>query len=181
MKNIFFVSLFLLLTCVSCKDKAPSSAETDMSAVGQESAVQHLGNSEITTVFKAGSAEYTVTVSCHTDTSLNQVVDVLDNPYYDNCAEITILRNGEEWYKKTFNKSDFASRLTQQEMKQCALIGFAFEEDESTPQTLQFSCKLGIPGPEDGPAFIVQISTSDHSIAVKVDDRQVDMGEENLI
>lgn len=181
MKNIFTLFIILSLSIVSCKsgDQKNNDAEAvDPSAVV---GVQYLDQYCDTTDFKLGSDQYRVILSCHSDTSLAHVLDLLEHEYYDNCADVSITQNGKEVCRKTFTKSDFRSYMSAQDMKSCALLGMSFEEENTTVQAFQFCCKLGVPGPEDGPSFIVKISNSGAAIDVKVDDRQIDMGEENLI
>lgn len=100
---------------------------------------------------------YEVKMRRYADKGGDVVRSELGEESYDNCVDVTILRDGSAFKKKTFTKSDFADFLSDTDRAVSVLQGMAFTgaDDEG----LHFAAQVGERDAEGGMAFIVTVST----------------------
>ncbi len=158
-KIVNLTAAFALLLLVGCGGK---NASSDRSAPNEPAAVEEQQGpmadndwSYEKTVTLDGN-EYQISLDRSADETLPRVRDEFGQEYYDNSVALTILRNGEDFYAKTFTKDVFLDFLSEADKKGTTLQGMAFDKEDA--EGLHFGAQIGVPGGEGGSAFIVTIT-----------------------
>lgn len=164
MKCVKIPALLLAVCAVSScgggeKQPEPPVVEPETAQPqGPQNSVEDLSRDYVATY---GSHKYDITVSRAVDHSLPLVVDMQGDSCYDNSVTLDIVRDGgESILKHVFVKKDFDRFLDEGEKKGMVLLGMAFDEGRSSSSTLCFTARIGAPFVEEGPAFIIEVSTS---------------------
>lgn len=121
---------------------------------------------------------YDITVRRYPDNSLPTVKDELGQDFLDNSVEVTITRDGTQFFSKTFRKEAFEDYLSKSESATSVLLGMAYDEEMSTDKIVCLAAQVGHPGVGEGPAFTVEIPISDGPYSIVRDTRQDTNAEE---
>ena len=100
---------------------------------------------------------YEVKMRRYADKSGEVVRNELGEESYDNRVDVSILRDGSAFKRKTFSKADFADFLTDTDRAVSVLQGMAFTGADA--EGLHFAAQVGERDVEGGMAFIVTVST----------------------
>lgn len=88
--------------------------------------------------------DYSFRIAC--DTSLAIVTNPQDYQYYDNKATLVVKSGNTEIINRTFTKNAFKEYVSEEVFNHSALIGFAYNEDESQDrQAIHFIATIGDP------------------------------------
>ncbi len=178
MKRNFFLTLSfaLMITTYSCggnKETLPPTIQEETKEEKPKGPISDREWSYDYTEILDGH-QYQISIHRHSNSKLPIIKDELGQEYYDNCAELTILRDGKKFYSKTFTKDAFWDFLSEADRKNSMLQGLAFDQPYS--DGLQFGAQIGLPDGEGGPAFIVTISKKG-TMSIMKDHNQDTQGE----
>lgn len=177
-KSIFIISLGIsaLALTASCGNKE-NRAGTNADSTAQASASaprESEGNMDRTYTAKLGGESYEITISRKTDRSLPTVKDDLDYEFYDNSVTVSVRRNGEDFYSKTFTKEAFKGFLEDGDYDKCVLNGMAYDEDKSSGGHICIAAMVGQPGLGEGHAFTLDIPTDGSTASIVKAEQQQD-------
>ena len=102
-----------------------------------------------------------VSIMRHADTSLPVITDDTGAKYYDNVIDVAIITGGgQPIFKKTFNKQDFASQVTEKYLERSALLGIVFDHIEGNH--IVFAASVGHPDvlSDDQVPMLITVSQS---------------------
>ena len=122
---------------------------------------------------RLGGYDFEVGIRRYPDRSLPLVVDELEQKFYDNSVEVTILRDGEVFMTKTVTKKDFEKYLTENFAKSSLLLGMNCDTARCNQNTLCLTAQVGQAG--EGPAFLVLIPVRGGNVSVLRDESQDDI------
>ncbi|SFG15810.1 DUF4738 domain-containing protein [Prevotella sp. KH2C16] len=146
MKSRLSLALLLLsaLLFASCaKKKNENEIITHKPKAVKPSAVRKMGDYHQQTKVAWVGSEYTVDLDFRADTSLPVVYDG-EQRYYDNHTTLRILRkDGSEFLKREFAKSDFLQYISGSFGKDGAFLGVVFDKAEG--DNLIFAASVGSP------------------------------------
>ena len=157
----------LLVVAASCGGDKKQEGSTDSTVTAQKKGPLEAKPEEQRSfpVALAGS-KYDVSVHRRPDASLPKVKDELGQEFLDNSVEVVVTKDGAQFFSKTFTKDAFADYLTKDENARCVLLGMVYDEEHSSASTICLAAQVGIPDVEDGPAFTIEIKTSDGSCSI---------------
>lgn len=146
MKSRLSLVLLLLsaLVLVSCgKKKTENEIITHKPKAVKPFAVRKMGDYHQQTKVAWVGSEYTIDLDFHADLSLPVVSDGAQR-YYDNRTTLRILRkDGSEFLKREFAKSDFQPYISGSIGKNGAFLGLVFDKAEG--DNLIFAASVGSP------------------------------------
>ena len=105
----------LFLSATSCSEKTAKQGEQRNEAgvllndVKSLDGAQSLQTSKTDITFQYKDIDYNSLIIRTPDESLPKVKSEMGDLYMDNSIELTLLRNGQNFYSKKFTKKDFAS------------------------------------------------------------------------
>lgn len=168
---VFPVALLVLSACGGKGDNSAPAA--DSVAVVQNKGPRP-AEDELTRCDTArlGGRTYVVSIHRYADTSLPTVTDPLDQIFYDNCVEVSLTRDGEPFFTKTFRKEAFSGFLSEADRTSCILLGMAYDESKSSAGHICLAAQVGQPGTGEGPAFTVDIPADGGACSIVRDTRQ---------
>ncbi len=185
---LFQTSLYALLLCAglsltSCNGQksdaaattADSAAVTSQAAEPKSDAPRHNENH-----LTLGGHSFTVRVSREANRDGDVVTDENGTEYYDNSVTIHIDKDGEPLTDHTFTKRSFADFLSAAEQQGTVLLGMAFDEARSDAHALRFGAQIGMPGIEEGPAFIVEVPVDGGAVSIVRDKEQDTTGNDGM-
>ena len=147
-KNWLKTGLMAALLSVAvggCKEKKQTTdIITTKPKVEAPKPVQEIGDYDQDVSVDWGGSNYTVRMQRLADRSLPIVDDGLGNRYFDNQITVRVTRNdGNEFFARTFKKSDFSAYIDGSFDKNCALLGIVFDKVEDG--VLRFAASVGSP------------------------------------
>ncbi len=138
---LLLLSALLLASCG--KKKNENEIITHKPKVVKPSAVRKMGDYRQQTKVAWAGSEYTIDLDFHADLSLPVVSDGAQR-YYDNRTTLRILRkDGSEFLKREFAKSDFQPYISASFAKNGAFLGVVFDKAEG--DKLIFAASVGSP------------------------------------
>lgn len=143
-KLSFLLLVLSALLITACSDKKESSVIiTHKHVVKPSNKVLSMGDFEQKREVEWLGATYTVDVSFKSDPSLPKVKE--DNQlYYDSRITVVVKRkDGSEFFRRQFTKSDFASYVSDYYVDNGALTGIVFDKVEDGK--LVFAASVGSP------------------------------------
>lgn len=159
-KVVTFLFLAGSLVFNSCGNKAADNQTQNSEALQADSVSSEIladRNMTITDSVKSGGHTYRYTIARNVDKTLPVVKDELNQKFYDNKVSLTILRDGQAFFSKQYQKNDFNGYLTEEELKKSTLQGMAFYK--VMEGQICFGAAVGAPG-DDGTPFVIKISSS---------------------
>ena len=147
-KNWLKTGLMAALLSVAvggCKEKKKTTdIITTKPKVEAPKPVQEIGDYDQDVSVDWGGSNYTVRMQRLADRSLPIVDDGTGIRYYDNKITLRVTRNdGNEFFAKTFTKSDFNAYVDAAFSKNSALLGIVFDKVEDG--VLRFAASVGSP------------------------------------
>lgn len=178
-KNIISIFTLICLLVCSCnsekKGETHTSTETTVQTSKPMDAEKKLKRNY--TVDIDGN-HYNIIIERYPDHSLPTVKDQLEQEFYDNSVKILITRNNQEFFSKIFKKEAFIDYMSEEYKNGSILLGMAFDKEKTNKNKICIAAQLGQPGTGEGPAFTVEIITSDASCSI-IRDLQQDTNAEN--
>lgn len=112
--------------------------------------------------------KYTYDIHRMSDSGLPTVSDESGKKYYDNKIDLTITKDGSQFFTKTFSKETFSSYIDEEFKKKGVLEGLVF--DKTDGDCLQFAASVSYPQIESDEyiPLIVRVS-KDGSISISRD------------
>ncbi|MGM9688085.1 MAG: DUF4738 domain-containing protein [Alloprevotella sp.] len=180
-KCLFPAVLFLLLQgMAACGDKKSEGAVSPADSVQQRVTDDTpYGEPTLKNSFTAqwGGKSYAITIERQADPELPVVSDELGKKFYDNRVEVTILRDGEPFFHKSYSKEAFADFLSRAEQQGTVLLGMAYDSDKSDAHAIRLGAQIGQVGIEEGPAFCIEIPLDGSASSIVRDSDQDTTGD----
>ena len=173
-------AIFMLSSCGEKKSNVKEEAqqtEQQQAVAGTPYAEPELKNSSTA---KLGGRTYQITVERRADTSLPVVTDELGNRFYDNRVEVSILRDGQPFFKRSYTKDAFSDFLSASDKQGTVLLGMAFDADRSDSRVIRLGAQIGQVGVEEGPAFVVEIPLGGGAPSIVRDSNQDTTGDDGM-
>ena len=173
-------AIFMLSSCGEKKSNVNVEAlqtEQQQAVAGTPYAEPELKNSSTA---KLGGGTYQITVERRSDTSLPVVTDELGNRFYDNRVEVSILHDGQPFFKRSYTKDAFSDFLSASDKQGTVLLGMAFDADRSDSRVIRLGAQIGQVGVEGGPAFVVEIPLGGGAPSIVRDSNQDTTGDDGM-
>ncbi|MCD8202924.1 MAG: DUF4738 domain-containing protein [Prevotella sp.] len=144
-KQILFLAVVISLMFTACgKKKQQDDIIAPKPVENVPSTPQKMQNYDYNETVDWLDKKYDVTINRRADESMPIVEDTDGEKYYDNKITVKITRpDGTTFFNKTFSKSDFSSYVSNDYLKQSALLGIVF--DEASGDNLIFAASVGSP------------------------------------
>ncbi len=144
-KQILFLATVIILAFTACSKK---EKQTDIIAPkpveNVPSSPQKMQDSNYNETVNWIGKQYEVNITRYSDESMPIIEDIDGKKYYDNKITVKIIRpDGTVFFNKTFSKSDFSSYVSNDYIKQSALLGIVF--DHVSGNNLIFAASVGSP------------------------------------
>lgn len=124
-RRLLYICLFALAFC-ACNDKKGQTDEQGYATAEQQAGEHRMKDYNLTDSVALGSHLYVYTIHREADDSLTAVVDENGDKFVDNYYDLTILKDGRDFFCRRFTKSSFASQLDDSFRKNGILDGFRF-------------------------------------------------------
>jgi hypothetical protein len=124
-RRIIYLSLLVFTFC-SCNDKKGQNDGQVVANAEQQASEHRMQDYNLTDSVTQGSHLYVYTIHREADDSLKAVVDENGDKYVDNYYDLTILKDGKEFFRRRFTKVSFGSQLDDNFRKNGILDGFRF-------------------------------------------------------
>jgi hypothetical protein len=178
MKTCYVAALALAIAVVSCKqEKNTGDIITKKPVAEVHKTIQKTGDYSQTRHVNWLGNDYSIIVQRMADTSATVIDDGSGNKYYDNKIVVRILRkDGSEFFKREFTKSDFSSYIDDSYKEKGVLLGIVLDRAEG--DNLCFAASIGSPDKlsDEYVPLVVKISRTG-SISISKDS-QLDTGSE---
>ncbi|MBP6527092.1 MAG: DUF4738 domain-containing protein [Prevotella sp.] len=178
MKTCYVAALALAIAVVSCKqDKRTGDIITKKPVAEVHKTIQKTGDYSQTRHVNWLGNDYSIVVQRMADISSTVVDDGSGNKYYNNKIIVRILRkDGTEFFKREFVKSDFSSYIDDSYNHKGVLLGVVFDRAEG--DNMYFAASIGSPDrlSDEYVPLVVKISRAGHASILK--DTQLDTGSE---
>lgn len=124
-RSFLYVCLFASVFCSCVENKGQNDGKD--SATAEQQATEHrMKEYNLTDSVTLGSHLFVYTIHREADDSLKVVVDENGDKFVDNYYDLTILRDGGNFFRRRFTKASFASQLDDNFRKNGILDGFRF-------------------------------------------------------
>ena len=123
--NLIYLCLLFPLLCSCGPEKGQNDGQTS-TATEQQASEHRMKDYDLTDSVTLGSHLYVYTIHREADDSLKAVVDENGDKFVDNYYELTILRDGTNFFRRRFTKISFGSQLDESFRKNGILDGFRF-------------------------------------------------------
>ena len=124
-KKLLYICLLIPVFC-SCVDNKGQKDGQSSAVTEQQASVHRMKVYDLTDSVKMGSNLFVYTIHREADDSLKAVIDENGDKYVDNYYDLTILRNGANFFSRRFTKLSFGSQLDENFRKNGILDGFRF-------------------------------------------------------
>ena len=124
-KSFLYICLITSVFC-SCVDKKGQTDGKDLAGTEQQVSEHRMKEYNLTDSVTLGSHLYVYTIHRQADDSLKVVVDENGDKFVDNYYDLTILKDGGNFFCRRFTKASFASQLDDNFRKNGILDGFRF-------------------------------------------------------
>jgi hypothetical protein len=176
MKTCYVAALVLAIAVVSCKqDKRTGDIITKKPVAEVHKTIQKTGDYSQTRHVNWLGNDYSIIVQRTAETNSTVVDEGSGNQYYNNKIVVRILRkDGTEFFKREFTKSDFSSYLDNSYNKKGVLLGVVFDRVEG--DNMYFAASVGSPDKlsDEYIPLVVKVSRTGNASVLK--DAQFDSG-----
>lgn len=132
------------------------------------------------TTVSLGGHTFHVEIRRFVDKEQPTVKDDLDQEFYDNGVEVTVMSAGSKFFHHTFKKDDFAGFVPEAERRAYVFLGMAYDDRKSGGRTLCLAAQLGQPGTGEGPAFTIEIPLDGGAFSIVRDTQQETVKQEEM-
>lgn len=153
-RKLLFVSLSFafLFSCDGKQDKTGDEASV---AVEQQAGIHRMNEYNLTDSVPVGSHVYVYTIHREADDSLKMVIDENGDKFVDNYYELSVTKDGQEFFSKRFTKAAFAAQLDDSFRQNGILDGFRFISDKEGK--LLFGVCVSFPESDMSSPFVLTI------------------------
>ena len=167
MRKTFFrfaaPSLLVILLLSACGKEQKTDA---WEAPEHEVVTRQLPDLALTDSVKNAGHTYVYSILRTPSDSLPQVTDDMDDKYKDNTIRLTLRRDGNEYFNKTFTKATFAQSIDKEFYNNAILDGIRFIRVEPG-QGLVFSFAVSYPDSDMSVPFLMTIADNGSFTFVK--------------
>lgn len=171
-----WVAFLVLGMAAACTGGEQPEKNESVDSVQLAAKTEPMADSEQTAMVKVklGGSDYEVSLHRFPDRKLPLVIDELEQQFYDNSVQVTVRRDGEAFFDRTFSKEAFAQFLSETDYKGGMLLGMNCDTARCDRSTLCFTAQVGQAG--EGPAFLVLVPTNGGEVKVSRDNLQEEIG-----
>jgi hypothetical protein len=167
-KNIILFALPLMMLCGcgtnnSDKDNSVGYTQTN----DQENVLHRLPELYVQDTFRLGGNTYSWVIDRKPCDSLDVVTDEMGNKYVDNLLSVSVKKNSQPLFSRTFKKKDFRHHLDAEFMSQSILDGCRFIEVHEG--MVIFSLAVSYPDSDMSRPFKLNIGPDGSHLIVKDD------------
>ena len=171
MRTKYYIALLVtVIAAASCQhskvEQQASSLDSIQAQTKVSNGVIHIPGITRTDTIKVGSRTYQYTFHREAQDSLGIVEDDMGTRYADNFYQLTILRDGGNFFKRRFTKADFRSLLGADFRQNGIFDGFRYSHSDDGK--LFFSACISYPESDMSAPFFVVIGP-DGSYTVQQD------------
>lgn len=167
-KNIVLLALPLMVLCGCGMDKSSKENSLEYTqTTGQEDVLHRLPDLYVQDTLKLGGNIYTWVIDRKPCDSLDVVTDDMGNKYVDNLLSISVQKNRQHLFSRTFKKMDFKHLLDAGFMSQSILDGCRFIEVHEG--MVIFSLAVSYPDSDMSRPFKLNIGPDGSHLIVKDD------------
>ncbi len=171
LNSVLFLFLLAIPILFSCNKKKETTDIIAQKPVEQKpTAPEMMQASSYTETIDWQGEKFLVKIDRQADEDL-PIVKQEDKEYFDNKISINITKeDGKVFFDKTYTKSDFANFISENYIKNSALLGIVLEEIEE--DCLQFAASVGLPDilSDEYIPLIITVSKTG-SVSIKKDKR----------
>ena len=124
-RSFLYICLFASVFC-SCMDKKGQTDGKESATAEQQVSEHRMKDYNLTDSVSLGSHLYVYTIHREADDSLKVVIDENGDKFVDNYYDLTVLKDGKEFFRRRFTKVSFGSQLDDNFRKNGILDGFRF-------------------------------------------------------
>ena len=124
-RNLIYLSLLIPVFC-SCNNKEGQKEGQNACATEQQTTVHRMNDYDLTDSVTMGSHLFVYKIHREADDSLKVVVDENGDKFIDNYYDLTIHRDGTNFFRRRFTKLSFGSQLDETFRINGILDGFRF-------------------------------------------------------
>lgn len=185
MKKVIYVACSLLFVAgiAACGgQKEGETAQTHSETAQNEVSDEPYADSslESSSTAQLGGHTYVVKVNRVSDKQLPVVEDELGKKFYDNRVDVTVTRDGQEFFSRSYTKEAFADFLSAAESRGTVLLGMAYDSEKSDSRAICLGAQIGEVGIGEGPVFTVEIPLDGSASGIVRDSEQDTTGDEGF-
>lgn len=171
--NLFYATLCAALLGLSLSACGGSTTENKEEAAGPVQSIRPDGpiesNPASTRDFstRIGGQHYVITIKRHADKTLPTIKSDGGIEFYDNRVEVSITRDGREFFSQSYTKEAFLDFIKPEEAALYVLLGMAWDEAGTAEKgKIVLMGQVGVPGVEEGPSFSIEIASDGSSSSI---------------
>jgi len=123
--RLLFSCLLVSAFC-SCENKAGSNSDNSLQTSEQQPVEHRMKDYDLTDSVTLGNHLFVYNIHREADDSLKVVVDENGDKFVDNYYDLTIQKDGGNFFRRRFTKASFGSQLDDNFRKNGILDGFRF-------------------------------------------------------
>lgn len=123
--KLLYLSIVALAFC-ACNDKSGQKEGQSTANTERQASEHRMKDYDLTDSVTLGSHLYVYTIHRQADDSLKVVVDENGDKFVDNYYDLTIVRDGANFFRRRFTKLSFGSQLDESFRKNGILDGFRY-------------------------------------------------------
>lgn len=172
----------IMVFSASCSEKkgdAANDQEGNTAAVSAQGEEPY-ADTEVDNSYTAqlGGKSYVIRIRRKADKNLPVVVDDSGQKSYDNSVEVTVTRDGKEFFNRRYTKEAFRDFLKGNEGEGCVLLGMAYDINKSDGHAIRLGAQVGQVGIGEGPAFTIEIPLDGGASGIVRDNNQDTTGDD---
>lgn len=123
--RLLFLGLLVSAVC-SCENKGGQTSGNTLQTSQQQAVEHRMKDYDLTDSVMMGSHLFVYNIHREADDSLKAVIDENGDKFVDNYYDLTVLRDGVDFFRRRFTKASFGSQLDDSFLKNGILDGFRF-------------------------------------------------------
>ena len=152
--KILYLCLLFPVFC-SCGDNKDQKDGQNTLTTEQQASVHRMKDYDLTDSLTMGSHVLVYTIHREADDSLKAVIDENGDKFVDNYYDLTVLRDGGNFFRRRFTKASFGSQLDENFSKNGILDGFRFMSAQEGKLT--FGVCVSFPESDMSEPFVLTI------------------------
>ena len=154
-----FLTIALLLSCKGRTEQTheQSSSEEFIASTEQADGIQRMRPYDYSDTLRVGSHVYSYNIHRESDDALPLVVDDESTRYADNRYQLTIQRDGQSFFERSFSKGSFSSYLSKEFQEKGILDGMMCDRSVAG---ICFAISVTLPQSDMVEPLLLHIDTS---------------------